>query len=195
MNRNTSDPTFNYQYNIDAFVKEDEEEQKVEPKKETKEFLLVVNKINLENIIFKLLDEAGGNLVELELESLNTTTKTYDFSKGIYEVNNLSIEGLTSNFLMDTSYLPPSPIDTSASAPLQFYVNDLELKNVQFGMLDKRDSMFKNYIVGLGEFEKVAVDLDKEKIKAKKLLDRKSTRLNSSHVAISYAVYCLKKKK
>src|SRR5690625_6905419 len=28
-----------------------------------------------------------------------------------------------------------------------------------------------------------------------KLLDRKSTRLNSSHVAISYAVFCLKKKK
>src|SRR5690554_399599 len=29
----------------------------------------------------------------------------------------------------------------------------------------------------------------------KKLLDRKSTRLNSSHVRISYAVFCLKKKK
>src|SRR5437870_13688088 len=29
----------------------------------------------------------------------------------------------------------------------------------------------------------------------KNLLDRKSTRLNSSHVAISYAVFCLKKKK
>src|SRR5690625_6912958 len=28
-----------------------------------------------------------------------------------------------------------------------------------------------------------------------KYLDRKSTRLNSSHVAISYAVFCLKKKK
>src|SRR5437870_10141496 len=28
-----------------------------------------------------------------------------------------------------------------------------------------------------------------------RLLDRKSTRLNSSHVAISYAVFCLKKKK
>src|SRR5690554_6954863 len=27
------------------------------------------------------------------------------------------------------------------------------------------------------------------------LLDRKSTRLNSSHVRISYAVFCLKKKK
>src|SRR5690625_5751064 len=28
-----------------------------------------------------------------------------------------------------------------------------------------------------------------------KIIDRKSTRLNSSHVAISYAVFCLKKKK
>src|SRR5690625_1072050 len=30
---------------------------------------------------------------------------------------------------------------------------------------------------------------------ANKEIDRKSTRLNSSHVAISYAVFCLKKKR
>src|SRR5436309_12139000 len=30
---------------------------------------------------------------------------------------------------------------------------------------------------------------------ARPVLDRKSTRLNSSHVKISYAVFCLKKKK
>src|SRR6267142_5393355 len=29
----------------------------------------------------------------------------------------------------------------------------------------------------------------------KRILDRKSTRLNSSHMSISYAVFCLKKKK
>src|SRR5437870_10822842 len=32
-------------------------------------------------------------------------------------------------------------------------------------------------------------------IEAAEQIDRKSTRLNSSHVAISYAVFCLKKKK
>src|SRR2546426_7998135 len=32
-------------------------------------------------------------------------------------------------------------------------------------------------------------------IVGKVLLDRKSTRLNSSHLVISYAVFCLKKKK
>src|SRR5437660_9375667 len=32
-------------------------------------------------------------------------------------------------------------------------------------------------------------------VRATMFLDRKSTRLNSSHVAISYAVFCLKKKR
>src|SRR5690625_4566513 len=36
------------------------------------------------------------------------------------------------------------------------------------------------------------IDICKEHIS---IIDRKSTRLNSSHVAISYAVFCLKKKK
>src|SRR5207253_9238997 len=35
----------------------------------------------------------------------------------------------------------------------------------------------------------------RRRLLSKLLQDRKSTRLNSSHVAISYAVFCLKKKK
>src|SRR5207253_10708153 len=38
-------------------------------------------------------------------------------------------------------------------------------------------------------------DEPEDEVDAPGLLDRKSTRLNSSHVAISYAVFCLKKKK
>src|SRR5690606_41445079 len=34
----------------------------------------------------------------------------------------------------------------------------------------------------------------KSKSRIKQMIDRKSTRLNSSHVKISYAVFCLKKK-
>src|SRR5690625_6912392 len=43
-----------------------------------------------------------------------------------------------------------------------------------------------------GTGEKHILPLDLTEID---LLDRKSTRLNSSHVAISYAVFCLKNKK
>src|SRR5690625_1214840 len=38
-------------------------------------------------------------------------------------------------------------------------------------------------------------DQDKDDAVFSSFVDRKSTRLNSSHVAISYAVFCLKKKK
>src|SRR5437870_7841064 len=41
---------------------------------------------------------------------------------------------------------------------------------------------------------KVHQSLGKDRIRAGRIPDRKSTRLNSSHVAISYAVFCLKKK-
>src|SRR5256885_3610440 len=34
-----------------------------------------------------------------------------------------------------------------------------------------------------------------ERVRLRHVLDRKSTRLNSSHLVISYAVFCLKKKK
>src|SRR5207249_12263834 len=40
--------------------------------------------------------------------------------------------------------------------------------------------------------ERVAVD---DPLEDREVQDRKSTRLNSSHVSISYAVFCLKKKK
>src|SRR5690625_6687319 len=40
----------------------------------------------------------------------------------------------------------------------------------------------------------VVASLDDLVVRSVDTLDRKSTRLNSSHVAISYAVFCLKKK-
>src|SRR2546422_7441155 len=46
--------------------------------------------------------------------------------------------------------------------------------------------------VGVGE---VLPDLVQRERPCAQLLDRKSTRLNSSHGYISYAVFCLKKKK
>src|SRR5690554_8212813 len=41
----------------------------------------------------------------------------------------------------------------------------------------------------------IAEEIIKKANKDIQVLDRKSTRLNSSHVRISYAVFCLKKKK
>src|SRR3712207_7200388 len=58
-------------------------------------------------------------------------------------------------------------------------VTILEVKHA-FGLLSYRSTTRKDYFV-----EVIAVVIE----------DRKSTRLNSSHANISYAVFCLKKKK
>src|SRR2546427_3733220 len=54
----------------------------------------------------------------------------------------------------------------------------------------------KVILVGLGPAAKGLVDGDQLQLgELVRELDRKSTRLNSSHSQISYAVFCLKKKK
>src|SRR5690606_38128874 len=57
----------------------------------------------------------------------------------------------------------------------------VELAKKIFGSLRGRRAM----VLGAGEMSQLMLEC----------LDRKSTRLNSSHVKISYAVFCLKKKK
>src|SRR5258708_22278780 len=44
------------------------------------------------------------------------------------------------------------------------------------------------------DFPRLVADLGKQAVDTMILEDRKSTRLNSSHQIISYAVFCLKKK-
>src|SRR5207253_9524284 len=54
---------------------------------------------------------------------------------------------------------------------------------------------FKPIEVSIDGVARDAVSLGSALSEIDQLRDRKSTRLNSSHVAISYAVFCLKKKK
>src|SRR5690625_5934809 len=76
-----------------------------------------------------------------------------------------------------------------------YYITSENARNATTGLrkLTYRDDAkrFKdtsfNYVTFSGVFSERRNDKLKE--------DRKSTRLNSSHVAISYAVFCLKKKK
>src|SRR5260221_14144849 len=49
--------------------------------------------------------------------------------------------------------------------------------------------------VGIGANGKAEIIGDVDEVAFAHTIDRKSTRLNSSHTVISYAVFCLKKKK
>src|SRR5690625_6114718 len=80
------------------------------------------------------------------------------------------------------------------------FENNLYYKNLEDGSIVQITSDGeKNAIInGAADWvyeEEFAITRTFEWSSDSRYLDRKSTRLNSSHVAISYAVFCLKKKK
>src|SRR5437667_10652619 len=56
-------------------------------------------------------------------------------------------------------------------------------------------SLVNQLLIGINYFNQTFDDVNHGFNMAALGLDRKSTRLNSSHITISYAVFCLKKKK
>src|SRR2546422_2109783 len=58
-----------------------------------------------------------------------------------------------------------------------------------------RSQVFQQHLPGRGTFRARRVQREQLLLAARRERDRKSTRLNSSHGYISYAVFCLKKKK
>src|SRR3989442_3301857 len=75
---------------------------------------------------------------------------------------------------------------TSRPAPKGFYGMNAFMKSVDTKLLGR-----KTYEVSL----RMGAKFDAQSRSIVFSRDRKSTRLNSSHVRISYAVFCLKKKK
>src|SRR5690625_6178906 len=72
-----------------------------------------------------------------------------------------------------------------------------KVAELRYGTIAQLEKDLKNTKEELAEIQK-GRSLLKEEVEAEEIadiVDRKSTRLNSSHVAISYAVFCLKKKK
>src|SRR5690625_6484435 len=69
-----------------------------------------------------------------------------------------------------------------------YHTNEANIDFFGEEQFDRMD-VFSQYLQIAG------TDLEGEMMRWSEDIDRKSTRLNSSHVAISYAVFCLKKKK
>src|SRR5699024_12151321 len=71
--------------------------------------------------------------------------------------------------------------------------SDLRLSTSPAAFDAKKLEWINNTYVKAASLDEI-VDLSLPHLQEAGLIDRKSTRLNSSHVSISYAVFCLKKK-
>src|SRR5690606_39454120 len=86
--------------------------------------------------------------------------------------------------------------------PISYTIDDLHFNLSLYAGKDFADNYFNNYIYKGGMpdfktlFESVGISMERQEdkpyigIRLRQNQDRKSTRLNSSHVKISYAVFC-----
>jgi len=147
--RNIPDTTFNYNFIIEAFASNDTTTV-VEPKDTTsKPMELDIVKVNLKNIRLKYDDATGGTFFSMNLGNLMLRPKKLDVEKMKFEVKEFTVESLQSYFATDTSYLPPTPKDTSAAADFQLAVDKIHLDNINFAFFGKQDSMYFDVNVGL----------------------------------------------
>src|SRR5438477_3997104 len=98
---------------------------------------------------------------------------------------------------------PPPSHSLRSGVQQRLVRRDLDLDQVRLGRLRLRQRDRQHAEV-VGRLDLVGIDRGRQPERpfegaigpliAMHLLDRKSTRLNSSHMSISYAVFCLKKK-
>src|SRR5690554_7002233 len=127
---------------------------------------------------FKIGEESYN--IQANIDKFNATSKAYSL-------------GLIKNFLNDINIdyqILQNGFDISNKKNIwNSFISLLspEVKsNMIDGLGDEKDSIL-NLIDPMGQFLQFTSPIVQ--------IDRKSTRLNSSHVRISYAVFCLKKKK
>src|SRR5690625_5591424 len=85
---------------------------------------------------------------------------------------------------------------------IDYYIENPEITEINFPVLEYPQKLkslnFKNQLSYSGRLVGIKgqylIFEDHSVLNVRANRDRKSTRLNSSHVAISYAVFCLKKK-
>src|SRR5690625_4588756 len=103
----------------------------------------------------------------------------------------------TAGLIFSAKYLIPTEKDPTIKFDLigfLFITSGIGAILFGLGRSSTIDMLFSSGTIALivGGFILLLLFVKYEKTQEQPLLDRKSTRLNSSHVAISYAVFCLK---
>src|SRR5690348_9807798 len=92
---------------------------------------------------------------------------------------------------------PSVPLEGKAEHTLRIATGVLELAPERFVSTTMYNGDFPGPLLRLKQGQQTSIDVfnDTDHHEQVHFQDRKSTRLNSSHPSISYAVFCLKKKK
>src|ERR1700744_5927320 len=111
--RNKPDTTFNYNFIINAFAGNDTAKPVKQDTAKSKPMNISIGKVTLRRIRLIYNDQTGGTLFSMNLGNLVVRVKKLDLDKMNFDLDEFSVSRLQSYFATDTSYLPPTPKDTT----------------------------------------------------------------------------------
>src|SRR5690625_6046499 len=132
---------------------------------------ITVQKIHLSDIRAKYKDDQSGMDAHAKIGGLKVSMDEFDLDKMNFSVASATLDDTHFEYIL-TQELPASESAGSDILP-QLALNNIKIQNLSGLYHSDPDDLHTDFDIHS---------------------DRKSTRLNSSHVAISYAVFCLKKK-
>src|SRR5690554_6994647 len=98
--------------------------------------------------------------------------------------------------ISNTEFIEPKQRKKFAKLGIDELISPESLASAEIELLLSQSAFNDTYEVENGELTMIGLSLSSTSgFVGQTVRDRKSTRLNSSHVRISYAVFCLKKKK
>ncbi len=139
--RHAPDTAFNFTYIINAFAGGAADtiaatQQQESDSGSSSSMRFDIGRLTLGDIHIRFDDHTGGTRLALDLEELLLSMDKTDIAKLDFGIDQLKIKGLTTSFIQDTSWLPPSP-DTGSAASFQLAANKVALDKIAFSYSDK----------------------------------------------------------
>lgn len=166
IHNSSTDSIMNYQFIIDAFVDTTKKDISTsENNSEENSFQITLGKIKLNDIDLAYSDFKSNTYAEARLKSLSLSLDETDLKKSIFKIDDLIIDGLSTNI-----DLPASSNDTSAgNASLPFITADkISIKNSAVHYKSGGKTILKAAIENFKQ-DNLYADLSKQTIKLKYL--------------------------
>jgi len=175
--RNAPDTNFNFAYIIDAFTGKAKTPNPQKPKDTTASLAIHLDRLVLNDIHARYDDYTGGTRFALNLAHLNLRVQKLDIDKMQYYIKEITVAGLQTTLLQDTSYLPARPDTSNAKSKLRIIANDIDLQNIVFHygnslnkmlidlQLGKLKSRLKNFDLTKGTVDVGKLDLEETQMK------------------------------
>ncbi|MGN6568212.1 MAG: DUF748 domain-containing protein, partial [Flavipsychrobacter sp.] len=167
--RNAPDTNFNFSYIIDAFTSKSKTPKPQKPKDTTSSFSIDLDRIAFNDIHARFDDYTGGTRFAVNLDHLDLRMKKLDLDKMQFHIKELTVAGLQTTFLQDTSYLPPKPDTSTKKTSFQLVADDIDLQRIGFHYGNSLSKMLVDLQLGKLKTELKNFDLARARVNVNKL--------------------------